>query len=181
MWTGIRTVLTGIGVLLSAAGLMALYLLGEFPYRLSEAEAGNLKKTLVLAVGLLVMGLLSGFVVLAMQRRNPNAGPQIGGWASVVISSAGILMLWFDVGVWGVHSAPSSVNRCLNNQHLLDAAKAQWALRTDATNGSHVGWAEISGHFPDGFPQCPEGGEYELGRVGELATCSILEHRLAQP
>ncbi len=77
-------------------------------------------------------------------------------------------------------SAPK--NTCINQLHLIKAAKAVWASENHKTNGP-VTWNDI---FPylwreprsTNIPQCPKGGSYTLGSIGELPTCSVEGHKI---
>jgi hypothetical protein len=71
----------------------------------------------------------------------------------------------------------SSQNACINTLRELQAAKQEWALEKEKTNGAMVTIEDITpyvqldanGHIP----KCPAGGTYILGRVGEDVRCSI--------
>jgi hypothetical protein len=68
---------------------------------------------------------------------------------------------------------------CINNLRYIEAAKQEWALKNGKTNGSIVtendimpylkGWSQPKTNFPE----CPSGGKYTIGKIGENPTCSL--------
>ena len=68
-------------------------------------------------------------------------------------------------------STPAS-NACINNLRLIDAAKQQWALEKQQTNGAVVAWSDLVPYIGR-MPKCPNGGVYSVGKIGELPKCSI--------
>lgn len=71
----------------------------------------------------------------------------------------------------------TSANACPNNLRLIDSAKQQWALEQNRKVGDIVTENDLKpyvGRGPDGeFPECPAGGAYIIGRVGEPPRCSV--------
>jgi hypothetical protein len=79
-------------------------------------------------------------------------------------------------------AAPNLVNArkntqrelCIHNLHQLDAAKSTWALNNGVGTDEEPFEEELAPHFRDQrVPECPVGGTYTLGHVGEPATCSL--------
>ncbi len=181
---------TGLGICLSIGaflfallGLLALLSLSQFPYRLSQSQGISFRAIYFLTTAFFVGGLFSGvagFCLAQTSKMNvESSGFMRGGiWAGISISFIGLAMLCFDIGNWGIHSTPSALNTCLNNLRKIDEAKEEWVLRSGATNGTEVSWENIERDFPKGFPVCPEGGKYNLARVGEPVTCSNPNHRI---
>jgi hypothetical protein len=66
---------------------------------------------------------------------------------------------------------------CINNLRQIAAAKQEWALENGKTNGSVVMENEITpylkGWSRTNFPECPSGGTYTIGKIGENPTCSL--------
>jgi type II secretory pathway pseudopilin PulG len=72
----------------------------------------------------------------------------------------------------------SCANACINNLRQIDAAINQFALEHNQTNGATI-------HFPDDLtpyiklnsagkiPACPDGGIYQVGKVGDAPVCSL--------
>ncbi|MGO8766932.1 MAG: hypothetical protein ACLQSR_17580, partial [Limisphaerales bacterium] len=89
-----------------------------------------------------------------------------------------VLLAMFSTSRLLVKSVLTAQNICINNVREIEAAKADWTQKNSATNGAAVTWNDIAPYFPNGFPKCPEGGTYTLGRVGEPVLCSIPSHRL---
>jgi chromosome segregation ATPase len=75
-----------------------------------------------------------------------------------------------------------SLNACINNLRLIDAAKQQWALEqrkqaTDTPVASDL--QPYLGRGPSGeMPTCPDGGTYTFGTVGEKPICTVPGHVL---
>ena len=65
---------------------------------------------------------------------------------------------------------------CINNLRQIEAAKNEWALEKGKTNGEVATIVDLTPYIqlgPDSnFPECPQGGTYSLGRVGENPICS---------
>jgi len=164
-------------LLLGVLGVISLIWLNQFPYRLSQAGEISFKRTHFLSAALLIGGLVSGVTAVCLARRNSTVMSKSGAWSGVALSLIGLILFYFDFGGVGVHSTPSAFNICINNQRSIDAAKERWVMSTSATNGTVIDWNQIAADFPRGLPQCPSGGKYNLGKVGEPVTCSIPEHR----
>ena len=78
----------------------------------------------------------------------------------------------------------SMQNACINNLRQIDAAKNEWALENNKTNGAPVTAADIKPFLKlkanEDFLKCPAGGTYAIGPVGESPTCSVPKHKLPQ-
>jgi prepilin-type N-terminal cleavage/methylation domain-containing protein len=63
---------------------------------------------------------------------------------------------------------------CVNNLRLLDAAKEQWALETNAAPDAAVVEANITPYLKgNAMPICPGNGTYTIGAMDEVPTCSL--------
>jgi hypothetical protein len=73
-------------------------------------------------------------------------------------------------------------NTCINNLRMIQGAKQQWALERNKTSSDVPGWDDIRPYMGAGKTtlRCPKGGEYNLGAVGEMPSCSIPGHVLPQ-
>jgi prepilin-type N-terminal cleavage/methylation domain-containing protein len=78
--------------------------------------------------------------------------------------------------------ARSAQTLCISNLRRIDEAKAQWAMDTRKGLG-------VQPHDEDLFgptlyirtkPQCPAGGQYDLGKVKEPPTCTVADHALPE-
>jgi len=71
----------------------------------------------------------------------------------------------------------NSQDSCVNNLRQLQAAKVEWALENGKTNGTPVTANVLTPYIQldsnGQIPQCPVGGTYVIGRVGEDVRCSI--------
>lgn len=72
-------------------------------------------------------------------------------------------------------STPASI-ACLHILRKIDGAKQQWALENGSATNVIPSWNELRSYIGRaenrGLPQCPKGGTYILGRVGEPPRCS---------
>jgi hypothetical protein len=64
---------------------------------------------------------------------------------------------------------------CINNLRQLQGAKQQWALEFHKGTNDAPTWEDLRPFLKPPF-NCPQGGTYSFGRVGELPSCSIAEH-----
>jgi hypothetical protein len=65
---------------------------------------------------------------------------------------------------------------CVANLRQLEAAKEQWALEFHKSTNDIVTATDLRPYLR-AMLTCPQGGTYTLGKVGELPSCSISEHR----
>ena len=74
----------------------------------------------------------------------------------------------------------SRTKSCIANLRQMDAAKEQWAMDNNASNGSAVtgGLATLVGAagYIKATPSCPSGGTYTLGAIGTDPVCTIAGH-----
>jgi hypothetical protein len=77
-----------------------------------------------------------------------------------------------------VRGGTSPANTCINNLRQIEAAKNEWALEKGITNVEIV--PEESDLTPyiqlnsnSRIPPCPSGGTYTIGKLKDLATCSL--------
>jgi hypothetical protein len=68
-------------------------------------------------------------------------------------------------------------NPCINIMRQMDAAKQEWALENGKTNGVVCTENDLTPYIKldakGNLPQCPQGGKYTIGKVGEPVTCSL--------
>ncbi len=68
----------------------------------------------------------------------------------------------------------SASNACVNHLRQIAGAKEQWAVENRKTTNDIPSWADIKPYlWHEEVPQCPDGGTYILGRVGEPPRCSL--------
>jgi hypothetical protein len=70
---------------------------------------------------------------------------------------------------------------CITNLMCIDAAKEQWAILNGKQDGDEVIETEVDSYVKNLPAQCPSGGSYTYGKVGELPTCSVPGHALQAP
>jgi uncharacterized phage infection (PIP) family protein YhgE len=68
---------------------------------------------------------------------------------------------------------------CIANLRLIYAAKQAWALEKNKTDSDVPTEQDLLPYLKGGvFPVCPAGGNYTIGTVGQLPSCSISGHVL---
>jgi hypothetical protein len=60
-------------------------------------------------------------------------------------------------------------------RHIADA-KIGWAKKNGTGTNDTPTADDLDPFFRHGFPVCPSGGTYAIGKVGELPQCSIAAH-----
>ena len=100
---------------------------------------------------------------------------------------ARILIFWIPIICLFVAIAIPNLSRsrvvtakdsCINRLRMIDGAKVQWALAHQKTTNDAPTWDDLGPYFIGArLPlECPDGGGYTIGRVGELPSCSIARH-----
>jgi competence protein ComGC len=112
--------------------------------------------------GLAIAGLVTGYLGIAL--------------AILIIP----LMIAIAIPNFVKARSVAQTNACINNLRQIDAAKMQWALENSKTNGAIPAAVDLSPYLKGGLKslQCPAGGTYTIGPVGEEPTCSIPDHKL---
>jgi hypothetical protein len=69
---------------------------------------------------------------------------------------------------------------CCSNLKQIDAGKQMWVIEQHKTTNDVPTWDDLKTYFRrDVPPECPNGGSYTIGRVGDMPTCSVAEHTAA--
>ncbi len=98
-------------------------------------------------------------------------------WTAILVVSI-IGLGYYGFVYVGAHSTTSDLNTCINNLKRLDAVCEEIAQERGLSRGTTIPKAEFSQRCGGQVPNCPSGGTYEYGVVGELPTCSFLKHEL---
>lgn len=70
-------------------------------------------------------------------------------------------------------------NACINNLRAIDEGKKQWALaQKNLQPAAEITTNAVDPFVPGGFPNCPAGGVYAIGRIAEKPRCSVPGHSL---
>jgi hypothetical protein len=64
-----------------------------------------------------------------------------------------------------------AMNSCVNNIRQVQGAKEQWGVENQKTTNDIVTWEDVLPYLQR-KPECPHGGTYILGRIGEDVRCS---------
>ena len=86
-----------------------------------------------------------------------------------------ILIIGLAIDDYRKASQRSAKPPCLANLLQINGAKATWALEWRKTTNDTPTWSDLIGttlYIVD-QPECPKGGVYTLGRVGEKASCTV--------
>jgi len=166
-------IVTSLFIVLGACGLFSL---SQYPYRIDFIQKANLEKVYFLTLASFIGGIFCGVIALRLAHRNANRSVKSVFWICILLSFAGLMVVFCNPS-FGVHSVITAKNICINNARKIEAAKVQWAQRSGATNGAVVSWNDIASYFTNGFPKCPEGGTYNLGKAGQPVECSIPGHQ----
>gem|GEM_PF-864278 len=77
-------------------------------------------------------------------------------------------------------SQAATAPTCIAQLRQLAEAKIQWAVENQRPANSTPTQADLAAYFPNNaIPPCPGGGQYTLGNVSALPTCSVADHVLA--
>ena len=73
----------------------------------------------------------------------------------------------------------AQMNACINNLHMMDGAKQQWALENKKSPTDTPTQSDVAPYLPNSqLPICPAGGTYMINAVGKDPTCTIPNHQL---
>jgi hypothetical protein len=67
---------------------------------------------------------------------------------------------------------------CIQNLELIDAAKKQWAEKNGLQKGEPIIMDDLTPFFPNGILTCPDGGHYDINRIGSSPSCSVSGHSI---
>jgi hypothetical protein len=163
--------------LFTLIGAMGYFLLLRYPYRIDYIQEAHFNRISVLTLASLSGGILCGIMSLSFYRRRSSSFVKVVSSGCIFLATAG-LVVSFSTPRLAVKSVLTAQNICINNIRQIEAAKADWAQKHGATNGTKVTWNDLASYFTNGLPKCPEQGNYELGKVGEPVTCSNPKHRI---
>lgn len=98
-----------------------------------------------------------------------------------------IMIVVAIIGLLAAIAVPNFVNArtnartsaCINNLRLIDAAKEQWALETNAADDAEPTEDEVKTYLKGGaMPTCPADGSYSVEAIGTPPTCDVDGHTL---
>jgi hypothetical protein len=139
------------------------------PYRVLETEFRRWE-------GMFYQSFAVAVVCVAVWIRLAGTRVQkTGGW----FAGFALLLLFVFGAPGGAHSIILVKNLCIGQLRELDGAKEQWALANGKKDGEDVDIRAMA-EFLKGkkIPECPKGGVYRIGKVGQTPRCSIAEHNL---
>jgi hypothetical protein len=169
-----RAALKIIVVFLFAAALIvaAKAAMITMPYRLSYWEGLRFYRWVWIWYAAIAVAL--GCVAFWMRLVSTVKEKTVGMFGGVAV-----LLFFFLAHPSWVHSITSAKNLCINQQREIDGAIEQWAELNGKKSGDEVEIAAIGELLKlQKLPECPEGGPYRIGKVGEIPRCAIAEHNL---
>lgn len=72
----------------------------------------------------------------------------------------------------------SNTETCINQLRMIDSAKEQIAMEKDLNDGDKVKMKDVIKYAGVDDLECPDGGKYTIGTIGESPECSIEGHSL---
>ena len=142
------------------------------PYRLSYWEGQAFWRWVYVWYGAIAVAgaCLVVWCRIASTRKEKSAGH---------FAAVGLLVFFFLAPPNWVHSITSVKNHCINQVRQIDGAIEEWAELKRKEEGSEVDIAAVRELMKlKNIPECPEGGAYRIGKVGETPRCAIGEHNL---
>ncbi|MEM4407576.1 MAG: prepilin-type N-terminal cleavage/methylation domain-containing protein [Candidatus Caldarchaeum sp.] len=85
------------------------------------------------------------------------------------------ILIAIAVPQWITARTTSSKRACQEIMRELDLAKAHWAMDNNIGESGSPSMGDLMPYLKRA-PLCPSGGTYDLGTVGELTRCSLVEH-----
>jgi len=67
----------------------------------------------------------------------------------------------------------SRTKTCVGNLKQMDSAKEQWAMENKKAEGDACADTDIAPDYIKAMPECPSGGTYDVGNIGDNPTCSL--------
>jgi hypothetical protein len=95
-----------------------------------------------------------------------------------IIGGAGVLVLGTIIPCLVPARASAQRNACINHLRQINDAKELWASETHQTAGNETIVHEVDQHINGRALNCPNGGIYDYGKVGEKPRCSVKGHTL---
>jgi hypothetical protein len=168
----LSSILIGLAAVNLAISVALSVKVASFPYRMTYAQGQTYYRMTNFRLASAGFTALAGIFLI-----RSKGGKRTKRFGVICLGAAPLLFLFFAPN--DVHSITSGQNACINNLRKIDGAKEQWSLEKFATNGAPVEMSHLLRFIRGGgVPQCPMGGKYEIGRIGEAPRCSIAGHTL---
>jgi hypothetical protein len=95
--------------------------------------------------------------------------------AAIIVIVGIVLFAAFVVPYLANRPLNSPINSCRNNLRQIDGATQGWAMKNHKDTNAVPTWNDILPYMKY-TPKCPSGGNYTLGSLSRMPTCSIPEH-----
>jgi hypothetical protein len=101
-------------------------------------------------------------------------------WRVAILSAIAIGVVAVLLPNFAICGGPAGYrNACINNLLEIDRAKKRWAMNDKVESGAPIVEVELAKYIKGGvLPQCPEGGKYKIGKVGEEPRCTLSGHAI---
>ncbi len=122
-------------------------------------------------VGLIYQGETLSTSIIHHKRAMPSS---TGGAQSAMVAPAVVGML-AAIAVPSFTKARENAQQaqCMHQLRQIDSAKQMWAIENGQPDTATPTWEDLMPYLT-GKPECPMGGTYEIGAVGEPPSSSIL-------
>lgn len=98
------------------------------------------------------------------------------GYVGLILSIIAIIGMVAAIAIPSVVKARDRAEnmKCIHNLRQIDAAKEQYAMEENLSDGATVTESNLNDYIQGGFSamQCPNGGTYTLNPIGEEPSCS---------
>ena len=117
------------------------------------------------------------FIIPGMTTNNSSKSERLLKIIFIVVSVIALVAFIFNQPNFS-GSRHSRSSACIMNLRGIDGAKATWALENKKLPTDTPTDADLFGptNYIRSKPECPKGGKYTLGKVGEKPKCSIPNH-----
>ena len=117
-------------------------------------------------------------MIVMRARQVPQAGFTLTE-IMIVVAVIGLLAA-MAIPAFAKSRARSARTLCISNLRRIDEGKAQWAMDTRKGLGVQPQDEDLFGPtlYIRTKPQCPAGGQYDLGKVKEPPACTVAGHAL---
>ena len=129
----------------------------------------------VVAMMCLALGCMLGGLSL-LGASNARLRDISAGSVATLLNAFLFFVLYYNL--FGPCQTSSPRSACLANLKQMEAAKRFWALENHKTTNDIPADTDLFGKnsYIRAKPQCPEGGTYRLGTVGQQTACSVPGH-----
>lgn len=130
----------------------------------------------VVIIGVLVLGRLVG------RAQGQEGTPAVVFSINTIVIVIIIVLLAITLPGFFRARNTSNQNACISNLRMIDSGKEQWAMANQLVDGDPVSTASVNEYLRGFTPQCPAGGSYTYGTIGQDPDCNadgVTSHNFA--